>query len=178
MAATAWLSGTASAAVAEATVGCAASFSWALARSLVKIWIWRFMDSIRVSIPEVGCSCRILSILLAAATTSSMLLCPNFLTSAASGRSRVLRNASTACLSAASSSRGCRRLASFSASPANSIISLEPRFNCLSEAQASSLTEPAPRRDSKVSLAASQAAPSSKLAKYCYLRRQLVADTR
>ena len=109
----------------------------------------------RVSFPEVGRSCRILSILLAADTTSSMLLYPNFLTSAASGWSRALRNASTACLSAASSSWGCRRLASFSVSPANSIISLEPCFNCLSEAQASSLTEPAPRRDSRISLAAS-----------------------
>ena len=88
---------------------------------------------------------------------------PNFCTSAANGRSRASRNASTACLSAASSSRGCKRLASFSASPANSIISFEPLFNCLSEAQASSLTEPAPKRDSSVSLAASQVAPSSKL---------------
>ena len=90
---------------------------------------------------------------------------PNFCTSAANGRSRASRNASTACLSAASSSRGCKHLASFSASPANSIISFEPLFNCLSEAQASSLTEPAPKRDSSVSLAASQVAPSSKLAR-------------
>ena len=40
-----------------------------------------------------------------------------------------------------------------------------PLFSCLSEAHASSLTEPAPSRDSKVSLAASQVAPSSKLAR-------------
>ena len=161
-----------------ATGGCAAIFSWALARSLVRTWIWRFTESRRFSIPEVGRSCRILSILLAAATTSSMVLYSNFCTSTASGRLRALRNASTACLSAASSSRGCKHLASFSASPANSIISLEPLFNCLSEAQASSLTEPAPRRDSKVSLAASQVAPSSKLARYCYLWRQLAAGTK
>ena len=113
--------------------------------------------------PEVGRSWRILSILLAADTTSSMLLCPNFLTSTANGLSRTLRNASTACLSAASSSRGCKRLVSFSASPANSIISLEPLFSCLSEAHASSLTDPAPSQDSKVSLAASQVASSSRL---------------
>ena len=165
MAATVWLGGTASAAVGVATGGCAAISSWALARSSVRNWIWQFMDSMRVSILEVGRSCRILSTLLVAATTSSMLLYPNFLTSAASGCSRALRNVSTACLSAASSSWGCRRLASFSASLAHSIISLEPRFNCLSEAQASSLTEPAPNRDSKVSLAASQVAPSSKMAR-------------
>ena len=90
---------------------------------------------------------------------------PNFCTSAANDRSRVSRNASTACLFAASSSLGCKHLASFSASPANSIISFEPLFNCLSEAQASSLTEPAPKRDNSVSLAASQVAPSSKLAR-------------
>ena len=90
---------------------------------------------------------------------------PNFCTSAANGRSRASRNASTACLSAASSSRGCKRLASFSASPANSIISFELVFNCLSEAQASSLTEPAPNRDNNVSLAASQVAPSPRLAR-------------
>ena len=71
----------------------------------------------------------------------------------------------TACLSAASSSRGCKRLASFSASPASSIISFEPLFNCFNEAQASSLTEPAPRRDNNVSLAASQVASSSRLAR-------------
>ena len=53
----------------------------------------------------------------------------------------------------------------FSSSPANSIIFFEPLFNCLSEAQASSLTEPAHNRDNNVSLAASQVAPSSKLAR-------------
>ena len=90
---------------------------------------------------------------------------PNFCTSAANGRSRASRNASTACLSAASSSRGCTRLVSLSASPANSIISFEPLFNCLSAAQASSLTEPAPKRDNSVSLAAPQVAPSSRLAR-------------
>ena len=99
------------------------------------------MDSMRVFVPEVGCSWRIFSILLAADTTSSITVCPNFLTSAANGRSRALRNASTSCLSAASSSRGCRRLASSSASPANSIISLEPLVRCLREAHASSLTD-------------------------------------
>ena len=177
-AATARLGGTARAAVGVATGGCAAIFSWALARSLVRIWIWQFMDSSRFSTPVVGRSCRILSILLAADTTSSMVLYPNFCTSAANGRSRAPRNASTACLSAASSSRGCKRLASFSASLANSIISLDPLFSCLREAQASSLTEPAPKRDSKVSLAASQVAPSSKLARILYLWCQLAAGTK
>ena len=90
---------------------------------------------------------------------------PNFCTSAANGRSRASRNASTACLSAASSSRGCKRLVGFSASPANLIISFEPLFNCFNEAQASSLTEPAPNWDNNVSLAASQVASSSKLAR-------------
>ena len=116
------------------------------------------------SIPEVGRSSRILSIRRAAATTSSMVRQPSFWTSA-SGRSRAPRKASTACLSAASSSRGCRRLASFSASPASSIISFEPLFSCFSEAQASSRTEPAPKRDSNVSLAASQVASSSRPAR-------------
>ena len=114
------------------------------------------------SIPEVGRSSRILSICRAAVTTSSMVRQPSFWTSAASGRSRALRKASTACLSAASSSRGCRRLTSFSASPASSIISFEPLFICFSEAQTSSRTEPAPKRDSNVSLAASQVASSSR----------------
>ena len=123
------------------------------------------MDSMSCSIPEVGHSSRILSILRAADTTSSMVRPPNFCTSAANGRSRASRNASTPCLSAASSSRGCKRLASFSASPANSIIYFEPLFNCFNEAQASSLTEPAPSRDNNVSLAASQVASSSRLAR-------------
>ena len=114
------------------------------------------------SIPEVGRSSRILSILRAAATTSSMVQQPSFWTSAASGLSRAPRKASTACLSAASSSRGCRRLASFSASPASSIISFEPLFSCFSEAQVSFWTEPAPKRDSNVSLAPSQVASSSR----------------
>ena len=99
------------------------------------------------------------------ATTSSIAQQPSFWTSAASGRSRAPRKASTACLSAASSSRGCRRLASFSASPACSIIFFEPRFSCFSEAQASSRTEPAPKQDSNVSLAASQVASSSRPAR-------------
>ena len=63
--------------------------------------------------------------------------------------------------SVASSSRGCRRLASFSASPVSSTISLEPLFNCFSAAQASSFTEPMPRRESSVSWAVSQDASSS-----------------
>ena len=123
------------------------------------------MDWMICSIPEVGRSSRILSIRRAAATTSSMVRQPSFWTSAASGRLRAPRKASTACLSAASSSRGCRRLASFSASPASSIISFEPLFSCFSEAQASSRTEPAPKRDNNVSLAASQVASSSRPAR-------------
>ena len=75
------------------------------------------------------------------------------------------RKVSTACLSAASSSRGCRRLASFSASPTSSIISFEPRLSCFKEAHASSRREPAPKRDSSVSLAASQVASSSRPAR-------------
>ena len=90
---------------------------------------------------------------------------PSFWTSAASGRSRAPKKASTACLSAASSLWGCRRLASFLASPASSIISFEPRLSCFKEAQASSRTEPAPKRDSSVSLAASQVASSSRPAR-------------
>ena len=112
------------------------------------------------SIPEVGRSSRILSIRRAAATTSSMVRQPSFWTSAASGRSRAPRKASTSCLSVASSSRGCRRLANFSASPASSIISFEPLLSCFREAHASSRTEPAPKRDNSVSLAASQVASS------------------
>ena len=123
------------------------------------------MDWMICSIPEVGRSSRILSICRVAETTSSMVRHPSFWTSAASGRSRAPRKASIACLSAASSSRGCRHLASFSASPASSIISIEPRFSCFKDAQALSRTEPAPKRDSSISLAASQVAPSSRPAR-------------
>ena len=123
------------------------------------------MDWMICSIPEVGRSSRILSIRRAAATTSFMVRQPSFWTSAASGRSRAPRKASIACLSSTSSSRGCRRLASFSASPASSIISFEPFFSCFSEAHASSRTEPAPKRDNNVSLAASQVASSSRPAR-------------
>ena len=125
-AATALLGGAANAAVGVATVAWEAICSCALAKSLVRIWIWFCMDWMICSIPEVGRSSRILSIRRAAATTSSMVRQPSFWTSATSGQSRAPRKASTACLSAASSSLGCRRLASFSASPAISIISFEP----------------------------------------------------
>ena len=54
---------------------------------------------------------------------------------------------------------------SFSASPASSTISFEPLLSCFSAAQASSRTEPTPRRDSKFSLAVSQDASSSRLAR-------------
>ena len=114
---------------------------------------------------ESGCSPSILSICRAAATTSSMVRHPSFWTSAARERLMALRKASIAWRSAALSSRGCRRLASFSASPASSTISLEPLFSYLRAAQASSLTEPMPRRDSSVSLATSQDASSSRLAR-------------
>ena len=43
----------------------------------------------------------------------------------------------------------------------DSTISLEPLFSCFNAAQASSFTEPMPRRDSSVSLAVSQDASSS-----------------
>ena len=123
------------------------------------------MDWMICFIPQLGHSSRILSIRRAAATTSSMVRQPSFWTSTSSGRSRAPRKASTACLSAASSSRGCRRLASFSASPVSSIISFEPLLSCFREAHASSRTEPAPKRDNSVSLAASQVASSSRPAR-------------
>ena len=145
-AATALLGGAANTAVGVAAVAWEAICSCAMAKSLVRIWIWFCMDWMICSIPEVGRSSRILSIRRAAATTSSMVRHPSFWTSAANGRSRAPRKASTACLSAASSSRGCRRLASFSASPASSIISFEPRLSCFKDAQASSRTEPAPKQ--------------------------------
>ena len=131
----------------------------------MRIWIWLCMDWMICSIPEVGRSSRILSIRRTAPTTSSMVRQSSFWTSAASGRSRAPRKASTACLSAASSSRGCRRLASFSASPASSIISFEPLMSYFKEAHASSRTEQAPKRDSSVSLAASKVASSSRPAR-------------
>ena len=166
-AATALLGGAANAVVGVAAVAWEPICSCALAKSLVRIWIWIwfYMDWMICSIPEVGHSSRILSIRRAAATTSSTVRHPSFWTSAANGRSRAPRKASTACLSAASSSRGCRRLASFSASPASSIIFFEPRLSCFKDAQASSRTEPAPKRGSSVSLAVSQVASSSRPAR-------------
>ena len=161
-AATTLLGGAANTAVGVAAVAWEAICSCALAKSLVRIWIWFCMDWMICSIPEVGRSLRILSIRRAAATTFSMVRQQSFWTFAASGRSRAPRKASTACLSTASSSRGCRRLASFSASPASSIISFEPLLSCFRKPHASSRTEPAPKRDSSVSLAASQVASSSR----------------
>ena len=117
------------------------------------------------SILESGCSLRILSIRRVATTTSSMVRHLSFWTYAARERLIAPRKASMAWRSAASSSRGCRRLASFSASPASSTISLEPLFSCLRAAQASFLTEPTPRQDSSVSLATSQDASSSRPAR-------------
>ena len=54
-------------------------------------------------------------------------------------------------------------MASFSASPAMSTMSLDPFFKFLSAAQASSLTDPMPRQVSKDSFASSQVASSSRL---------------
>ena len=119
------------------------------------------MDRISCSIFELFWSPRILSILRATAATSSMVWYPSLCTSAANGQSKAPRKTSIEWCSAASSSRGCNLLASFSASPASSTIALEPRFNCFSAVQASSLTEPMLRRDSNVSLAASKDASSS-----------------
>ena len=153
------------AAVGVAAVDWDAICSWALFKSFVRIWIWSCIDKISCSILELGCSPRILSIRRVAATTSSMVRHASFCTSAAKEQFIAPRKASMAWHSAASSSRGCRRLASFSASPASSYISLEPRFSCLSAAQASSLTEPTPRRDSSVSLAIFQDASSSRPAR-------------
>ena len=62
-AATLLLGGAANTAVGVAAGGLAAICSWALARFLVRIWIWLCMDSMSCSIPEVGRSSRILSIL-------------------------------------------------------------------------------------------------------------------
>ena len=93
--ATVLLGGAVNAAVDVAASGLAAICSWALAKSVVRIWIWLCMDSMSCSIPEVGRSSRILSILRAADTTSSMVRPPNFCTFAASGLSRASRNAST-----------------------------------------------------------------------------------
>ena len=132
---------------------------------MVRIRIWSCIDKMICSILESGCSPRILSIRRAAATTSSMVRHLSFWTSAARERLIAPRKASIAWRSAASSSRGCRRLASFSASPASSTISLEPLFSCLRAAQASSLMEPTPRRDSSVSLATSQNVSSSRPAR-------------
>ena len=126
----------------------------------MSIRIWSRIDWMTCSILESGRSSRILSIHRAVATTSSMVWHPSFWTPAARVRSRAPRKASIACLSAASSSQGCRRLASFSASPASSTISFEPLLSCLSDAQVSSRTEPTPRRDSSISLVVSQDASS------------------
>ena len=95
--------------------------------------------------------------------TSSIVLCPNFWTSAAKVRSRAPKKASTAWRSDASSSRGWSLLASFSALPVSSTMSLDPFFRFLSAAQASSLTDPMPRRVSRASFVSSQVASSSKL---------------
>ena len=105
------------------------------------------MDRTICSILESGCSPRIRSIHRAAATTSSMVRQLSFWTSVAREWLIAPRNASIAWRSAVSASLGCKRLASFSASPASSTISLEPRLSSLRAAQASSLTEPMPKRD-------------------------------
>ena len=117
----------------------------------------------RCSILVSVCSSSVFSVRRAAATTSSIVLCPNFWTSVAKVCCRAPKKASTACRSEASSSRGWSLLASFSASPASSTMSLEPFFRFLSAAQALSLTDPMPRRVSRASFASSQVAYSSKL---------------
>ena len=61
-AATSLLGGAANAAVGVAAVAWEAICSCALAKSLVRIWIWFCMDWMICSIPEVGRSSRILSI--------------------------------------------------------------------------------------------------------------------
>ena len=165
MVATVAADGAASAVVGVAAVACDAIFSCALFRSFIRIRIWSCIDKMICSILESGCSPRILSIRRAATTTSSMVRHPSFWTSAARERLIAPKKASMTWLSAASSSRGRRRLTSFSASPASSTISLEPRLSCLRDAQASSLTEPTPRRDSNFSLATSQDASSSRPAR-------------
>ena len=132
-------------------------------RSLLRVRIWSCMVLTRRSILESVCSPRIFSIRRAAAMTSFIVRCPSFCTSAAKVRSRAHKKASTAWCSAASSSLGWSLLASFSASPASSTMSLDPFFRVLSAAQASSLTDPMPRRVSRASFASSQVASSSRL---------------
>ena len=117
----------------------------------------------RHSIVVSVCSSRIFSIRRAAATMSSIVLCPSFCTSAAKVQSRVPKKASTASCLVASSSLGWSLLASFSASPASYTMSLDPLFRVLSAPQASSLIDPMPRRVSRASFASSQVASSSRL---------------
>ena len=147
---------------------CAIKRSFALTRSFFRICIWRFMASRALSAAGVGCSWRIFSILLASATTPSICVWPSFRTSAAKERSRAPKKASTACRSTASLSWGCSLFANFSASPANSIISFVPLVRFLRATHASSLTDPAPKRDNRVSLAMFHVVSSSKPAKMLF----------
>ena len=136
----------------------AAICSLASLRSFLRIRIWSCIVLTKHSILVSFCSSRIFFILLAAATTSSMVRCPNFWTSVARVLSNAPKKASTAWRSVASSSRLWSRLASFSALPASSTMSLEPFLRFLRAAQASFLTESMPRRVSNASLASSQEA--------------------
>ena len=95
--------------------------------------------------------------------TSSIVRWPNFCTSMARFLSKSPRKASSACRSAASSSLGWSLLASFSALPASYTMSLAPFLRFFSTAQASSLTDPMPKRVRRASLASSQVAASSRL---------------
>ena len=121
------------------------------------------MEVTRRSILESVCSFKIFSIRRPAATTSSIVRWPSFCTSAASVFSKAPKKVSIACRSAASSSLGWSLLANFSASPASSTMSLAPFLRFIRAAQASSFTDPMPKRVRKVSLASSQVVASSRL---------------
>ena len=137
--------------------------SFASFRSFFRIRIWSCMKLTNRSILESVCSSRIFSIRRAAATTSSIVRWPSFCTSIARFLFKAPKKASTACHSAASSSLGWSLLANFSVSPASSTMSLVPFLRSFNAAQASSLTDPMPKRVRRASFASSQVAASSRL---------------
>ena len=138
---------------------CSAICSLASLRSFLGIRICSCIVLTKRSILVSVCSSGIFSILLAAAATSSMVRCPNFWISAASVLSSAPKKVSTA----ASSSLGCSRLASFFCLASELHYVLGAFFRFLRADQASSRTEPMPRRVSDASLASSQEASMSRL---------------
>ena len=166
MAAAAVVVGAGIAAMAAA-VGAAAlwveSCSFASFRPFFRIRICSCMELTNRPILGSVCSSRIFSIRRVAATTSSIVRWPSFCTSIARFLSKAPKKASTACRSAASSSFGWSLLANFSASPASSTMSFVPFLRPFSAAQASSFTDPMPKRVRRASLAFSQVAASPRL---------------